>query len=108
MEKMFRTRNKQPSLEGHGWMIEDVQIVIDWMVGLPAPPVVMELIACKCNRVCKAPECQCVTNALKCSPTCKNHLCNIIIDNYFEENDGDTVVEDESDYDDDDDALGVS
>ena len=54
-----------PSPEGHEWMKEDGQIVIDWMQGLPAPQVVMELIARKCSRVCKAPECQCVANALK-------------------------------------------
>ena len=38
-----------PSPEGHGWMIEDSQIVIDWMQGLPAPQVVMELIASMCS-----------------------------------------------------------
>ena len=65
MEKVFSTRNRHPSPEGHGCVIEDGQIVLDWMQGLPAPQVVIELIACKCSRVCKAPECQCVANALK-------------------------------------------
>ena len=37
-------------------MKEDGQIDIDWMQGLPAPQVVMELIARKCRRVFKAPE----------------------------------------------------
>ena len=49
-------------------MIENSKKVIDWMQGLPAPQVVMELIACKCSRVCKAPECQYVANALACLP----------------------------------------
>ena len=30
-------------------MIEDSQIVIDWMQGLPVPQVMMELIVCKCS-----------------------------------------------------------
>ena len=46
-------------------MIEDrhLVLVIDRM---PAPLVMMNLIACKCSRTSKAPECQCVSNALKC------------------------------------------
>ena len=52
--------------------------------------------------MCKAPECQCVESALKCSPACKNQLCNIMIDDDFEESGGDTVGEDESNYDEDD------
>ena len=71
MENVFRTRNGHPSPEGHGRVVENEQKVIDWMEGLPAPPVVMELIACKCSRVYKAPEYQCVANALKCLPACK-------------------------------------
>ena len=74
-----------PSSEGHGWMIEDGQLVIDWNTGVACPQVVMELIACKCSRVCKAPECQCVANALKCSPACKIQFCDNMIDDDFEE-----------------------
>ena len=85
-------------------MIEDGQIVIDWMQCLPAPQVVMELIACKCSRVCKAPECQCVVNALKWSLACKNQFCDNMIDDNFEDNVDDTADEDESDYDDDENA----
>ena len=42
-------------------MIEDGQLLFDGMSG---PLVVMELIACKCNRMCKGPECQWFSNAL--------------------------------------------
>ena len=45
-------------------MIEDGQLVIGRM---PVPLIVMQLIVCKCNRVCKGPECHRVSNALKCS-----------------------------------------
>ena len=90
-----------PSPEGHGWMIEAGLLVIDWMKGLPAPQVVMELIACKCSRVSKAPECQCVANALRCSPACKNQFCDNMIEDGFDELGDDTEDEDESDCDDD-------
>ena len=40
--------------EGHGWMIEDGQLLFDKMSD---PLVVMELILCKCNRMCNGTEC---------------------------------------------------
>ena len=48
---MFEPKKDTNSQEGHGWMIEDEQLVIDRMP-------IMELIACKCNRMCKGPECK--------------------------------------------------
>ena len=47
--------------EGHGWMIEDGQLLFDRMSD---PLVVMELIVCKCNRMCKGTESQWFSNAL--------------------------------------------
>ena len=93
-----------PSPEGHGWMIEDGQNVVDWMQGLPAPQVMMELIACQCSRVCKAPVCQCVANALKCLPACKNQFFDNMLDGDFEDSVDDTEDEDESDNDGDENA----
>ena len=46
---------------GHGWMIEDGQLLFDLMSD---QLVVIELIVCKCNRMCKGPECQWFSNAL--------------------------------------------
>ena len=79
------------SQEGHGWMIDDEQIVVDWMQDKPAPQVVMELIALKCCGVCKASECQCIANALKCLTACENQLCGIMIDGDLEDSINDTV-----------------
>ena len=42
--------------------------------------------------MCKAPECQCVTNALKCLPAaCINQLCDNMIDDDFEDSVDDTA-----------------
>ena len=37
-----------PSPVGHGWRVDDRQLVIDWGDTSPAPEAVMELIACNC------------------------------------------------------------
>ena len=42
-------------------MIEDGQLLFDKMFN---PLVVMELSVCKCNKMCKGPECQWFSNAL--------------------------------------------
>ena len=72
-------------------MIEDGQLLFDRM---PDPLVVMELIVCKCNRMCKGPECQCFSNALMQEPV-KN--CDNLIDGDFEDSGDDTGDEYESD-----------
>ena len=72
------------------------------MQGLPYFTLLYLLrMSCKCSRACIAFDCQCVAYALKCSPACKNKLCDNMIDDNFEESFNDTTDEDESDYDDD-------
>ena len=61
MESIFCTKNDTNSQGGHGWMIEDGRLLFD---RVSDPLVVMELIVCKCNRMCKGPECQWFSNAL--------------------------------------------
>ena len=57
----FEPKKDSNSQEGHGWMIKDGQLLFDRMSD---PLVVMELIVCKCNRMCKGPGCQWFPNAL--------------------------------------------
>ena len=57
----FEPKKNCNSQEGHGWMIEDGQLLFDRMSD---PLVVMELIVCKCNGMCKCPECQWFSNSL--------------------------------------------
>ena len=58
-------------------MIKDGQLLFDRM---SYPLVVMELIVCKCNRMCKGTECQCFSNALMEPVNCDN-----LIDGDFED-----------------------
>ena len=62
MEIYFEPKKKDTiGQEGHGWMIDDGKILFDKMSD---PLVVMKLIVCKCNRMCKGTECQWSSNAL--------------------------------------------
>ena len=85
-----------PSPEGHGWLLEDDQLKIDWMKGPPAPDAVLEFLACKCTKVCRPPGCQCITNGIKCTPACKLQTC----DNMVEEDNLD--IQEHTDEDNDD------
>ena len=86
----FEPKKDTNSQEGHGWMIEDGQLLFDRMSD---PLVVMELIVCKCNRMCKGPECQWFSNALMYEPV----NCDNLIDGDFEDSGDDTGDEYESD-----------
>ena len=57
----FEPKKDSNSQEGQGWMIEEEQLLFHRMSD---PLVVMELTVCKCNRMCKGPECQWFSNAL--------------------------------------------
>ena len=86
----FEPNNGTNSQEGHGWMIEDGQLLFDRMSD---PLVVMELIVCKCNIMCKGTECQWFSNALMEEPV----NCDNLIDGDFEDSGDDTGDEYESD-----------
>ena len=57
----FEPKKDINSQEGHGWVIEDGQLLFDMMSD---PLVVMELSVYKCNRMYKGPESQWFSNAL--------------------------------------------
>ena len=61
----------------NGWMTgNDGKLAINWMRTPPAPDIVLALIACKCVRVCKLPDCTCLNNGLKCTDLCKLQIRN--------------------------------
>ena len=97
-----RSLEKQPVIpdpEGHGWKRDESGILgIDWMEGMPAPDAVLEMMACRCKRVCKEGECVCLDKGLKCTPMCKLQNCGNMRDEEVE-----TTVDFESDDDEDDD-----
>ena len=41
-----------PVSNGHGWIVENGDIGIDWMDQLPAPLSVLEYLMCKCTGSC--------------------------------------------------------
>ena len=66
-----------PSPVGMGWQMEekDGLLNLDWMDGKPAPVAVLQLLACKCPRTCKAEDCQCISNGLFCTDLCRHKVC---------------------------------
>ena len=65
-----------PPQNNHGWTIgHDGQLDIKWMTGAPAPQVIMEFLSCKCLRKCQLPECECMSNDLKCVEKYRLHDC---------------------------------
>ena len=78
-----------PSPDKRGWVRnDDDQLTVEWMRGSPAPDAVLQLLLCKCSRRCKLPECQCMSNGLKCTNLCKLQTC----DNQPQEEEIDTMI----------------
>jgi hypothetical protein len=100
-----RSLEKDPNIPspdaGHGWIMEDGQLDIEWMTGPPAPEVVLQLMSCKCKRQCQ-PDCPCVVNGFLCSPACKLQPCQNMCD---DEDEADIVVDESSDSEVDEDNI---
>ena len=95
--RCLQSRPIVPCPTGHGWATDDDgELVIDWMKGSPAPEAVLQLLACKCERTCKLPDCTCLANGLKCTDMCRLQTC----DNQPNEDEFDVDLE-VSDTDDD-------
>ncbi len=79
-----------PSPVEHGWARNNGQLTFKWMQGSPAPEAVLQLLSCKCSRKCKLPECQCMSNGLKCTNMCNLQTC----DNHPQEDDHEILITD--------------
>ena len=89
-----------------GWTIEDGELSVHWMDGQPAPNAVLELLSCKCSRMCKLPECCCMSNGLPCTDMCKLITC--ANQRNEDEDDSDAVGLNDEDSDLSDDKENVS
>ena len=64
-----------PDPERHGWLMVQGMLKIDWMHGQPAPDSVLEFIACKCKKQCRAGDCSCLDSGLNCTYMCQLQDC---------------------------------
>lgn len=89
-----------PDPKEHGWTTDDDgSLTIQWMQGAPAPEAVLQMLSCKCTRICKLPDCTCMANQLKCTDMCKLQTCT---NQKTDEDEDDAEVDaDDSDSDDD-------
>ena len=61
----------------NGWTTDgDGKLAIHWMRTPPAPQMVLDMLACKCARSCKLPNCSCLANGLHCTDLCKLQTCS--------------------------------
>lgn len=82
-KRALETNPEVPSPIGRGWTLnESGTLTVDWMDGKPAPDAVLELMACSCTRVCKAPKCKCIVNGFPCTHMCKLPSCSNMKANY--------------------------
>lgn len=59
-----------PSPHGHGWIITNEDISIDWMDLPPAPKAILELLKCGCTTGCSGNRCTCFKNRMPCTDCC--------------------------------------
>ena len=48
--RVLERLNDAPSAVGHGWQVEDGQLVYKWVEHSPAPQSVLKSLNCKCNK----------------------------------------------------------
>ena len=49
------------------------KLIVEWMSGLPAPELVLEILSCTCS--CIPSKCTCMQNGLKCTEMCSLKSC---------------------------------
>ena len=88
-----------PNPDGMGWTTQtspdtaSTELLIDWMDGQPASPVVLQLLACKCRRACELPSCVCMNSGLKCTNFCTLKDCT----NQLAQDDPAVVIDNDAD-----------
>ncbi|KAJ8030340.1 hypothetical protein HOLleu_26725 [Holothuria leucospilota] len=79
-----------PSPIGHGWVISENELSIDWMDLPPAPSGILEYVQCSCKKSkCRQRTCSCTQSGLPCTDLCKCKDC----DNAVEVNEIDDIEE---------------
>ena len=64
---------------GRGWRIEregsesDVELVVHWITGPPAPQAILDLLSCNRRNVSYLYRCFYMANGLKCTEICRQH-----------------------------------
>ncbi|XP_070562293.1 uncharacterized protein [Ptychodera flava] len=81
-----------PSPHGHGWIVQDSELSIQWMSFPPAPDSIINFVSCKCKKSGCSSRCSCREVELLCTELCQYVSCT---NTYTKEQN--ECVEDESD-----------
>ena len=77
---------------------EASNLLIAWVDKKPAPEVVLQLLACKCRRICELLSCVCLSSGLRCTNLCTLKDCG---NQPLEDSEDVIAEEDDEDYIDD-------
>ena len=79
-----------PPPAGHGWKAADGGgLSIHWLIGLPAPQQLLELVSCGCRTGCTSGRCNFHSNKMSCTDICKCTNCSNRPDNESDADEGD-------------------
>lgn len=68
---------ESPQPAGHGWNLIDGKLTVKWMDKPPAPPSILQSIACGCKKThcTETSNCSCRKAGLQCTDLCQCEVC---------------------------------
>ncbi|XP_070535408.1 uncharacterized protein [Ptychodera flava] len=90
--RCLQAKMDAPSPHGHGWIVQDSELSIQWMTLPPAPDSIINFVSCKCKKSGCSSRCSCREVELLCTELCQCVSCTNT--NTKEQNE---CIEDESD-----------
>ncbi|XP_070581399.1 uncharacterized protein [Ptychodera flava] len=69
--RCLQAKMDAPSPHGHGWIVQDSDVSIQWMTLPPAPDSVISFVSCKCKKSECLSRCSCREVDLLCTELCQ-------------------------------------
>ena len=84
-----------PGPDGHGWIVEEGILQVQWMLRNPIPDDLIEFISCNCKKSkCMNKQCICISHGLNCTDMCNCNDCDngssFDVNNNFQDSDVET------------------
>ena len=93
---------------GHGWLMKDGGLSVQWCRQRPAPDAILEFVSCRCRKnMCNSGNCNCFAVDLQCIEVCGCCNCDNK-DGKVDSDDGNLEDVDNQDGDSDDEMMKQS
>ncbi|XP_070548281.1 uncharacterized protein [Ptychodera flava] len=73
--RCLQAKMDAPSPHGHGWIVQDSDVSIQWMTLPPAPDSIINFVSCKCKKSGCSSRCSCREVELFCTELCQCVSC---------------------------------